>query len=142
MRVTYVLIICFLLSFNCQSQEIFADYFDINWGATPGTEVMGKLNLKRNKDYKAYPIPKTYQFTLLKDISNSFEIKTEFDPKGRIFGIIKVKPGTAPIMIDRLVLMVGVWCALNGETNARDWVLAQQIHTPFSFWKPDAFVPA
>ncbi len=44
LKTVYFLIFSLLACVNCQSQEIFADYFDISWGAISGQEVMGKLN--------------------------------------------------------------------------------------------------
>lgn len=93
MRVFYIAILFFLLPFSGNSQEFFADYFDIAWGASENSEVMGKINLKENKEYKSKSIPKDYLFQIIEDASNNFDIETEFDQKGRIFGVLRTKKG-------------------------------------------------
>ncbi|MFB9056875.1 polysaccharide lyase family 8 super-sandwich domain-containing protein [Mariniflexile ostreae] len=90
-----ILIIVFAVFFNnqCFSQEVlFANYFDIETNQKEGSEVFGKVNLKRNKDFLDNTIPKSYRFSLENNAS-VFEISTVFDSEGRIFGVLKVAPG-------------------------------------------------
>ena len=87
-----VLIICCVNLFSglCFSQEeLFANYFDIETSQQEGHEVFGKVNLKSNKDFLFKPIPNTYKF-ILEENTSVFDIHTEFDNEGRIFGVLKV----------------------------------------------------
>lgn len=76
-------------------EKIFADYFDIPVGSPAGTEVTGRINLERNKDVLTTPVPKSYNFEILrqKEGQDFFAIDTEFDSAGRIFGVLYVKDG-------------------------------------------------
>lgn len=76
-------------------ETVFADYFDIPVGSAGGTEVMGRIHLERNKDVATNPIPRDYRFEILrqKEGQEFFDIETEFDPAGRIMGVIYVKEG-------------------------------------------------
>ncbi|MCG8306896.1 MAG: polysaccharide lyase beta-sandwich domain-containing protein [Cytophagales bacterium] len=90
-----------LISYNINAQEIlFADYFDINTNKESGSTVFGKVHLKRNKDVDKRKIPRDYQFEITDSDTNVFTIRTEFDRKGRIFGVLQVAPrkntGLAP----------------------------------------------
>lgn len=74
---------------NAVGQEkIFAGYFDIETTSPKNTEVMGRIHLERNKDVLKNPVPKTYQFAIIKQKDNLFRIDTRFDPVGRITGVL------------------------------------------------------
>lgn len=90
-----LLLIGGIVFFNslCFSQdELFANYFDIETNQKEGSEVFGKVNLKSNKDFLVKSVPSTYEFSLETN-SSVFEIKTEFDSEGRVFGVLKVASG-------------------------------------------------
>ena len=82
-----------LLSIQINAQEIlFTNYFDIETNQSEGRAVIGKINLKSNKDFLTKDIPETYKFEI--DHNKSvFKIETAFDHKGRIFGVLKVSKG-------------------------------------------------
>ena len=83
-----------LFSFTLEAQEVlFSNYFDIEINASAGAKVIGKVNLKRNKDVETTPIPASYQFYIENSTTDIFEIETEFDNKGHIFGVFKVAAG-------------------------------------------------
>lgn len=89
----FIIVFTLILSNQSFSQEVlFANYFDIETSQTEGSEVFGKVNLKRNKDFLVKPIPTTYKFGL-KNNSSVFAIQTEFDSEGRVFGVLKVASG-------------------------------------------------
>jgi chondroitin AC lyase len=99
----YAILFCFFLALSVSGQEIlFADYFDIKTNENAGKGVSGKINLKRNKDVSLSAIPKGYHFVIEKSDSNVFEIETEFDSRGRVFGVLKVAKGknTGPVSKD------------------------------------------
>ena len=86
-----IIILAFLVSGAISAQEVlFASYFDIELNKKEGKEVYGKINLKRNKDVATSAIPKSFHFEIEKKDTDIFEIHTEFDSKGRIFGVLKV----------------------------------------------------
>ena len=87
-----LLAVCIIVfSVNLSAQEVFfASYFDIKINEKSGKEVFGKINLKRNKDVATVAIPKSYHFEITNKDTNIFELATEFDSKGRIFGVFKV----------------------------------------------------
>ncbi|MBT4141279.1 MAG: hypothetical protein HOE48_25450, partial [Candidatus Latescibacteria bacterium] len=72
---------------------LFAGYFDIQTNQQAGELVFGKINLKRNKDAHAHPIPQTYQFVVKGENNTPFELRTEFDDMSRVFGVFYVKNG-------------------------------------------------
>jgi len=83
-----------LFNSNISAQEvIFADYFDIKANEPEGTEVIGKVNLKSNKDIVMRPISTGYHFLLNGTQSQRFIIETQFDDMHRIFGVLKVALG-------------------------------------------------
>lgn len=93
-KINIIIIICALFSISTEAQEVlFTNYFDIEINQPAGTKVTGKVNLKSNKDVESNPIPGTYRFYIESSNSNIFQIETEFDNKGRIFGVIKVAAG-------------------------------------------------
>ncbi|MBJ2183054.1 MAG: silent information regulator protein Sir2 [Muribaculaceae bacterium] len=83
-------------------ETVFAEYFDIPVGSPAGTEVMGRIHLKRNKDVKTNPIPEGYTFEILRQREGQeyFDIDTERDADGRIMGVLYVKDG-ATLPADR-----------------------------------------
>lgn len=94
MKNIIVLIIGLFVCANATSQEVlFTNYFDIKTNQPAGTFVIGKVNLKSNKDVDSNPIPNTYSYILDTGGTDIFEIETQFDTKGRIFGVLKVAPG-------------------------------------------------
>ncbi len=72
---------------------LLANYFDIKINQAAGTSVTGKVHLTSNKDVEKKVIPASYQFHIENSNTDIFEIKTEFDDKGRIFGVLKVGAG-------------------------------------------------
>lgn len=90
MKILRLLFCIFLIpAFTCAyaQEKIFASYFDIATGSAKGTEVVGRIHLERNKDVLSSPIPKTYRFAFDGKADALFDIKTEFDPVGRIMGV-------------------------------------------------------
>lgn len=88
-RVFLVMLAILFVSVSVQAQEkIFAGYFDLAVGSPAGTEVTGRIHLERNKDAMTNPIPKTYKFEFEGKGDMLFSVKTEFDPVGRILGIL------------------------------------------------------
>lgn len=84
-------VVAFVFTTFLQAQEaFFAGYFDININEKEGTAVFGKINLKSNKDALHKAIPKSYYFEIEKSETDIFELHTEFDKNGRIFGVFKV----------------------------------------------------
>ncbi|OXA76533.1 hypothetical protein SAMN05444397_1187 [Flavobacterium aquidurense] len=72
----------FLAAASTYAQEkIFANYFDIQLNSEKNTEVVGGINLERNKYRLTSPITKTYRFTIAKQEDNLFSVETRFDPK-------------------------------------------------------------
>lgn len=55
--------------------------------------MLGKFNLKRNKDYKKNQNEPLIILPLQMIHPTSFVIETQFDPKKQIFGVVKVKEG-------------------------------------------------
>ncbi|WP_161603020.1 polysaccharide lyase family 8 super-sandwich domain-containing protein [Pedobacter arcticus] len=82
----------FLTSQTFAQEVLLANYFDIKTNQVAGTSVTGKVNLKSNKDVEKTPIPASYRFSI-ENNADIFEIATEFDDKGRIFGVLKVATG-------------------------------------------------
>tara|TARA_R110001592_G_scaffold363328_1_gene684163 strand:+ start:34324 stop:37278 length:2955 start_codon:yes stop_codon:yes gene_type:complete len=93
MKNIIILVFTAVFSNACFTQEVlFANYFDIETNQIEGSEVFGKVNLKSNKNFLLEATPRTYKFSL-KNNNSIFEIRTEFDNQGRVFGILKVAPG-------------------------------------------------
>ncbi|RZK91799.1 MAG: silent information regulator protein Sir2, partial [Pedobacter sp.] len=89
MRITFLFILVFFSNLTVFSQEIiFANYFDIAVNSPKNAEVVGRIHLERNKDVPTKPIPKSYQFAITQQNGNLFAVKTQFDPAGRIMGVI------------------------------------------------------
>ncbi|KDN55670.1 polysaccharide lyase family 8 super-sandwich domain-containing protein [Flavobacterium seoulense] len=93
MKKTTILLIWVSVSFTTvfAQEKIFANYFDIEVNSPKNTEVIGRIHLERNKDVLTNPIPKSYQFAIVSQKDNLFDIKTLFDPAGRIMGILSAK---------------------------------------------------
>ena len=92
----FLLLLCFLIltAANAVAEDlIFANYFDIQESQGEGSEVFGRLHLKSNKDVRANPIPSGYQFEIVSANSDPFELVTQRDAEGRIFGILRVRAG-------------------------------------------------
>lgn len=90
------IILLLLITFNpignlFAQEKIFANYFDIEVNSPKNTEVIGRIHLERNKDVLTNPIPKSYQFAIVSQKDNLFTITTQFDPAGRIMGILSTK---------------------------------------------------
>ncbi|MFB9056873.1 polysaccharide lyase beta-sandwich domain-containing protein [Mariniflexile ostreae] len=93
-KITIFIILCILFSVGIEAQEVlFSNYFDIAIHKPAGEKVIGKVNLKRNKDVESTPIPISYQFYIESSTTDIFEIETEFDNRGRIFGVLKIATG-------------------------------------------------
>lgn len=75
------------------AESLFAGYFDIKVGSGPGTEVCGKVNLRRNKDAYVSAVPAGYALAIASNPSDIFELVNERDSMGRLFGTLRVKPG-------------------------------------------------
>lgn len=93
-KIKLFILICVLFSASIEAQEVlFSNYFDIEINTSAGAKVIGKVNVKSNKDVGSNPIPASYQFYIENSTTDIFEIETEFDNKGRIFGVFKVAAG-------------------------------------------------
>ncbi|TNJ46022.1 hypothetical protein KFZ70_09460 [Tamlana fucoidanivorans] len=86
-------LVCILITYGQEKEILFADYFDINTNKNEGSIVNGKINLKRNKDYLNERVPSTYSFKIIKSDTDIFDLKTEFDEQGRLFGLFMVAKG-------------------------------------------------
>lgn len=75
-------------------EKIFAGYFDILVNSAEGTEVTGRIHLERNKDVLVRPIPKGYNFKIIRqDEGNIFRVDTRYDLSNRIMGVLTVDKG-------------------------------------------------
>ena len=73
---------------------VFSHYFDIASGSPSGTEVVGRINLERNRNAAASPIPDDYSFAIIEDDSGGmFELRGERGGDGRLFGVFRVADG-------------------------------------------------
>lgn len=90
---TLVMMLCFLPLKILAQETIFAGYFDIPINSPEGTEVIGRIHLERNKDVLTNPIPEGYNFEILKQKDDLFELETRYDLSKRIMGVFKVKDG-------------------------------------------------
>ena len=79
---------------DVDTEEVFSDYFDIASGSPAGSEAIGKINLARNRNASASPIPDDYSFDIIEDDSDGlFELRAERDSGGRLFGVFTVADG-------------------------------------------------
>ncbi|MCY4583691.1 MAG: polysaccharide lyase beta-sandwich domain-containing protein [Chloroflexi bacterium] len=79
---------------DIDTEKVFHDYFDVATGAGPGTEVIGRINLERNRNVARSPIPDGYTFSVVEDDSGGmFDLHTERDRGGRLFGVFRVAEG-------------------------------------------------
>lgn len=88
----FILLSFFGIKYIKPQETIFADYFDINTNSSEGTPVIGGIHLESNKDVMSRKIPTSYHFEIIKQDNNLFGIKTIFDKKGRIRGVLSVNP--------------------------------------------------
>ena len=76
------------------TEQVFHGYFDIASGSGPGAEVIGRINLDRNRNAASSPIPDDYRFVIVEDGSGgTFELRSERDSDGRLFGVFSVVSG-------------------------------------------------
>ena len=79
---------------NTGTEKVFHDYFDIASGSGPGSEVIGRINLERNRNVAASPITGDYTFAIIEDDSGGmFDLRAERDTDGRLFGVFNVAEG-------------------------------------------------
>ena len=79
---------------DVDTEKVFSDYFDIASGSPAGSEAIGKINLARNRNASASPIPDDYSFDIIEDDSGGlFELRDERDSGGRLFGVFSVADG-------------------------------------------------
>ena len=79
---------------DVDTERVFSDYFDIGSGSGPGTEVIGRINLERNRNVARSPIPGNYEFAIIEDDSGGmFDLRAERDSEGRLFGVFSVAEG-------------------------------------------------
>ena len=70
---------------------MFSGYFDIASGSGPGSEVIGRINLERNRNAASSPVPDDYTFAVIEDDSGGmFDLRAERDGDGRLFGVLGV----------------------------------------------------
>lgn len=81
----------FLSGSALATETVFASYFDIKTGSAMGVEVNGRLNLLRNKNAPATPVPASYSFVITSDPSNRFELSNARDSESRLFGVLRSK---------------------------------------------------
>ena len=73
---------------------MFYGFFDIASGSEAGSEVIGRINLERNRNASGSPIPESYTFAIIEDDSGGmFELRSERDDGGRLFGVFSVAGG-------------------------------------------------
>ena len=79
---------------DIDTEKVFSDYFDIAVGSGPGSEVIGRINLERNRNVVGSPIPDDYAFAIIQDDSGGmFDLRTERDSHGRLFGVFSIAEG-------------------------------------------------
>ena len=79
---------------NVDTEKVFSHYFDIASGSPEGSEVIGRINLARNRTAAASPLPGDYSFAIIEDDSGGlFEVGSERDGDGRLFGVFSVADG-------------------------------------------------
>ena len=73
---------------------MFSGYFDIASDSGPGSEVIGRINLERNRNVANSPIPGDYEFVIIEDDSGGmFDLRAERDGDGRLFGVFSIAEG-------------------------------------------------
>lgn len=79
---------------DIDAEGVFSDYFDIASGRGPGSEVIGRINLERNRNVASSPVPDDYTFAVIEDDSGGmFDLRAERDGDGRLFGVLGVADG-------------------------------------------------
>ena len=79
---------------DVDTEKVFHDYFDIASGSGPGSEVIGRINLERNRNVARSPVPGDYTFAVIEDDSGGmFDLRAERDSDGRLFGVFSVADG-------------------------------------------------
>ena len=79
---------------DVDTENVFSHYFDIASGSPEGSEVIGRINLARNRNAADSPIPGDYSFAIIEDDSGGlFEVGGERDSGGRLFGVFTVAGG-------------------------------------------------
>ena len=76
-----------------QSEILFADYFDIATDRPAGSEAVGKIHLKSNRDSRYSEHRQGYYFTIDKADNTLFEVTTDMDEQGRVTGVLRIAPG-------------------------------------------------
>ena len=75
---------------DVNDEKVYSGYFDIAAGSPSGSEVIGRINLERNRRAPGY----TYRFAVIEDGSNGmFELRGKLDGDGRLFGVFTVADG-------------------------------------------------
>ncbi len=76
------------------TEKVFHEFFDIASGSGAGSEVVGRINLERNRNVGRMSIPKNYEFAIIEDDSGGmFTLRAERDGDGRLFGVFSVADG-------------------------------------------------
>ena len=79
---------------DVDAERVLYGFFDIASGGGPGLEVIGRINLERNRNAASSPIPGDYEFAIIEDDSDGmFGLCTERDSGGRLFGVFSVAEG-------------------------------------------------
>ena len=79
---------------DVDSEKVFYAFFDIESGSGPGSEVIGRINLERNRNAANSSIPDDYRFVMIEDDSaGMFELRNQRDSSGRLFGVFSVADG-------------------------------------------------
>ena len=79
---------------DLDDKKVYSGYFDIANGSLSGSEVVGRINLERNRRAAAVPIPGDYGFAVIEDGSDGmFELHGERGSGGRLFGAFRVADG-------------------------------------------------
>ena len=79
---------------DVDAEKVFHGFFDIASGSEAGSEVTGRINLERNRHAAGSPIPGSYTFAIIEDDSGGmFELRSERDDGGRLFGVFTVAGG-------------------------------------------------
>ncbi len=79
---------------DIDTERVFSGYFDIASGSGPGSEVIGRINLERNRNVASSPVPDDYTFAVIEDDSGGmFDLRAERDGDGRLFGVLGVADG-------------------------------------------------
>ncbi|MXW29875.1 MAG: hypothetical protein F4X54_05960 [Chloroflexi bacterium] len=79
---------------DIDTERVFSGYFDIASDSGPGSEVIGRINLHRNRNVANSPIPGDYEFVVIEDDSGGmFDLRAERDGDGRLFGVFSIAEG-------------------------------------------------